>query len=110
MRTVTDLEKVEMVEVMTKGFDRALIHAYLGIAGSKICRKAYPYHSQKTTVPEEYDYLQVEIAVYLLNKRGAEGEISYSDGATTRTYENGDVPDSMLRNVIPYAAVFSGEG
>ena len=49
---------------------------------------------------------QVEIAVYLMNKRGAEGESAHSENGVSRTYENGDVPASMLRGIVPMVGVF----
>ena len=56
-------------------------------------------------VPEQYSYLQVEIATYLLNKRGGEGELSHSENGISRSYENGDVPESMMRQIVPMAGV-----
>ena len=49
--------------------------------------------------------LQVEIATYLLNKRGGEGELSHSENGISRSYENGDVPESMMRQIVPMAGV-----
>ena len=56
-------------------------------------------------VPEQYSYLQVEIATYLLNKRGGEGELSHSENGISRSYENGDVPESMMRQIVPMYGV-----
>ena len=78
---------------------------YLNIAGREIIRRAYPYKNDITEVPEKYDTLQCEIANYLLNKRGAEGETSHSENGISRSYENGGVPESMLKSVIPYCGV-----
>jgi len=82
-----------------------MFSAYLKIAGNKICRKAFPLAPAVTEVPEQYSLLQVEIAVYLLNKRGAEGESAHSENGISRTYENGDVPPSMLRQIVPMCGV-----
>ena len=48
---------------------------------------------------------QVEVAAYLLNKRGAEGETAHSENGISRSYEDGDVPSSLLRDIVPYAGV-----
>lgn len=98
-------EKIEMVKAMTGETDESTVSAYLKIAGSKICRKAYPFDPTMTEVPEQYSLLQVEIAVYLLNKRGAEGEAAHSENGISRTYENGDVPNSMMRQIVPVCGV-----
>lgn len=100
-----EIEKKEMVKAMTEETNDSTVSAYLGIAGNKICRKAYPFDPTVTEVPEQYHFLQVEIAVYLLNKRGAEGESAHSENGISRTYENGDVPPSMLRQIVPMCGV-----
>lgn len=100
-----EIEKKEMVKAMTEETNDSTVSAYLGIAGNKICRKAYPFDPTVTEVPEQYHFLQVEIAVYLLNKRGAEFETSHSENGISRTYESGDVPPSMLRQIVPMCGV-----
>lgn len=100
-----ETEKIEMVKSMTGETSDGVVSAYLKIAGNKICRKAYPFDPTVTEVPEQYSLLQVEIAVYLLNKRGAEGEAAHSENGISRTYENGDVPPSMLRQIVPMCGV-----
>lgn len=79
--------------------------AYLDIAGREIIRRAYPYKDDVTEVPAKYDTLQCEIANYLLNKRGAEGETAHSENGISRSYENGGVPESMLKAVTPFCGV-----
>lgn len=100
-----EIEKKEMVKAMTEETNDSTVSAYLGIAGNKICRKAYPFDPSIMEVPEQYSYLQVEIATYLLNKRGGEGELSHSENGISRSYENGDVPESMMRQIVPMAGV-----
>lgn len=79
--------------------------AYLDIAGREIIRRAYPFKNDITEVPEKYNTLQCEIATYLLNKRGAEGETSHSENGISRSYENAGIPESMLKSVIPFCGV-----
>jgi hypothetical protein len=57
-------------------------------------------------VPSKYEYKQCQIALYLLNKRGADGQTAHNENGVSRSYENGDVPESMLSDVIPQAGVF----
>lgn len=100
-----ETKKIEMVKSMTGETSDGVVSAYLNIAGNKICRKAYPFDPTVTEVPEQYSLLQVEIAVYLLNKRGAEGQTGHTENGISRSYESGDVPESMLRQVVPMAGV-----
>lgn len=100
-----ELEKIAMAKVLSGETDELTVSAYLKIAGSKICRKAFPFDSSMLEVPKQYEYLQVEIAVYLLNKRGAEGETAHSENGISRTYEDGDIPPTLLRQIVPVCGV-----
>ncbi|HJA69237.1 MAG TPA: phage head-tail connector protein [Firmicutes bacterium] len=103
-------EKMAVLKILVGGEDadndsRELLSAYLSIAGSKIISRAYPYQTDITDVPQQYDLLQVEIAAYLINKRGAEGQTAHSENGISRSYENADVPESMMRTVTPFCGV-----
>lgn len=100
-----ELEKIAMAKTLSGETDELTVSSYLKIAGNKICRKAFPFDPTVTEAPEQYSLLQVEIAVYLLNKRGAEGEAAHSENGISRTYEDGDVPPSMLRQIVPMCGV-----
>ena len=108
---MTDVEKLALCRVMVEkpadeeGWSDEILKSYLTIAGQKILNHAYPYDDTVTEVPRRYGYLQCEIAAYLLNKRGAEGETSHSENGISRSYESADVPESMLRDVIPFCGV-----
>lgn len=103
---MTHDEKLTALKAMVGGSDTdEVLSAYLNLAGGKIIAKAYPYNSEVTEVPVQYHYLQVEIAAYMLNKRGAEGQTSHTENGITRQYENADVPASMLKAITPYCGV-----
>lgn len=105
---MTDAEKLKMVKAMTGETDESVLSTYLSIAGNKVCRKAYPFDPTVTVVPDQYAHTQVEIAVYLLNKRGAEGQTAHSENGISRSYEDGDVPPTLLRDIVPFASVMGG--
>ena len=104
---MTEQEKLEMLKAMIGDSTESniVLSTYLKIAGDKIVNKAYPYSNDVTEVPRQYEILQCEIAAYLINKRGAEGQISHSENGITRNYENADIPTSMLRNVTPHVGI-----
>lgn len=103
---MTHDEKLTALKAMVGGSDTdEVLSAYLNLAGGKILAKAYPYNSEVTEVPAQYHYLQIEIAAYMLNKRGAEGQTSHTENGITRQYENADVPASMLKAITPYCGV-----
>lgn len=103
-----EAEKIEMVKALSGETDEGTVSAYLRIAGNRICRRAYPFDPTVQEVPKEYGYTQVEIAVYLLNKRGSEGLLAHSENGYSDTFESGDVPSSMLRNIIPHCRTLGG--
>ena len=108
---MTEVEKISMLRVMAGqpnegDWSDDVLTSYLTIAGRKIINRAYPYDDTITEVPRRYGYLQCEIANYLLNKRGAEGQTSHSENGISRSYESADVPESMLSEVIPHVGVF----
>lgn len=78
---------------------------YLTLAGQKIINRAYPYDDEVIEVPRRYGILQCEIAAYMLNKRGAEGETSHSENGISRSYENADIPESLIGQVVPFCGV-----
>lgn len=103
---MTNEEKVKTLKVMVGGSDTyEVLSTYLSLAGQKIINRAYPYDQTVTEVPVQYHTLQCEIAAYMLNKRGAEGQTSHSENGISRSYENADVPVSMLKGVTPHVGV-----
>ena len=103
---MTDTEKLTYLRAMVGGSDTdEVLSTYLTIAGKKIIARAYPYDDTVTEVPDKYDTLQCEIAAYLLNKRGAEGQTQHTENGISRQYENADVPSSMLKVVTPHCGV-----
>ena len=99
-------EKLKTVRAMVDSNDTdEVLSIYLKLAGKKIIAKVFTFDNTITEVPMQYDTLQCEIAAYMLNKRGAEGQTSHSENGIVRQYENGDVPDSMLKGIAPFCGV-----
>ena len=85
-----------------------LLLMYLTDAERAILNHLYPMDEDVAhTLPTRYESRQVEIAAYLYNKRGAEGDTSHNANGISRSYENGSIPDSMLSDIIPYGSVIS---
>ena len=108
---MTEVEKVSMLRVMVGqpnegDWSDEVLTSYLAIAGRKILNRAYPYDDTITEVPRRYGYLQCDIAAYLLNKRGAEGEVSHSENGISRSYSSADIPEAMLSEIVPHVGVF----
>ena len=91
---MTNAEKIALVKTMCGETDDVVISAYLFMAGKRVIALCCP--DDTTEVPERWDALHVDITVYMLNKRGAEGESSHSENGIGRSYESADVPPSLL--------------
>ena len=100
-----DGQILNTLKAMTGEEDMDILLAYL-FAGSAILNRCYPFQTDKKEVPEKYVGRQVEIAAYLLNKRGAEGQTSHSENGISRGYESGSIPESMLSDVLPFVGIF----
>ena len=106
---MTDSEKKAMLMVITGEQDDTVLSTYLSLAASKVLTRAYPYDPTITEVPDRYAAVQVEIAAYMLNKRGAEGQTSHSENGVSRSYEDGDIPQTLLRQITPMVRVVKRE-
>lgn len=101
------LDKLALLkDIYDDSEEDTLLEAYLAIAAEAVLNRLYPFDKTKTEVPDKYARTQVNIAVYLLNKRGAEGELQHNENGIDRTYESGDIPESMLKDIIPHCGVF----
>lgn len=84
-----------------------LCGAYLRIAKSAVMARLFPYREDATwaDVPERYHGRTCEIAVYLINRRGSEGEVSHSENGVSRTYGSAAVPEGFFDGMAPYVGV-----
>lgn len=101
---MTDAQKAAVVSAMTEETDMDTISAYLCLAERKICNIVSPYELLEK-VPPRYEHLQIEAAVYFLNKRGGEGETIHSENGITRHYETGDLPATLVKQIAPLCGV-----
>lgn len=90
---------------MTGETDISILDTYLDIAAERIIAKAYPFRDDIEDVPQRYKGVQLEIASYLLNKRGSEGETYHSENGINRSYVSATIPEDMLKHVTPFVGV-----
>ena len=79
---------------------------YLELAEKAVLNLAFPFGNGTETMPEKYEEVQIEIAAYLISKRGAEGEVTHTEGGVTRTYESADLPLALRTRITPKAGGF----
>ena len=96
----------EKLKALVDERDNTVLDTFLDIAKDRVLLKLYPFDPTKTAVPARYMSTQLQIAAYLINKRGAEGELIHDENGIRRTYEKAYVPPSLLDAVVPYASTF----
>lgn len=98
LRTVADTDDEDSV-----------LLSFLEIAKYKILNRRYPYLTdeelEEKNVPKRWEEKQILIAAYLLNKRGADGETQHIENGIHRNYKSADVPDDMLRDILPCVGI-----
>lgn len=105
---LTNNSMIDTLKVLTGEQNEDVLNTYLKFAGTAITNRCYPFAPNKP-VPVKYQNRQLEITVYLLNKRGAEGETTHNENGINRTYESASVPESMLKDIVPYVGVIGEE-
>lgn len=106
---MTDEEKLATLRKMLDEGDTVsddTANTYLEAAEKAVINIAFPFGDGAEEMPEKYEYEQIEIAAYMLNKRGAEGEIAHTEGGTSRTFETGDIPISLRARITAFVGGF----
>lgn len=113
------MDKIKILKSATDETDEGILSAYLELAEGIILNHMYPYVDDlcvtKTNadgeevpvykMPRKYEVNQVQIAAYMLNKRGAEGELHHSENGTLRIYDSEDIPNDLLNDIPPHVGV-----
>ena len=104
---MTMQKKIDMLRRMGEEDDQGILEVYLELAGQKILNRMYPYLESYDglEVPDRYTAIQLKIANYMLNKRGAEGQIQHIENGIHRNYGASDIPDGMLAEVVSFCQV-----
>lgn len=79
-----------------------VLKAYITQAEDVVISRLYPYdRPENPEIPSKYNVTIANIAVYLLNKRGAEGEMLHNEDGVNRTYGAAYVPEGLLKSIVP---------
>lgn len=100
----------QRLQTLTGVSDGITLSVYLDMAKDCILRWQYPFATEaelaELEISASLEIKQLEIAVYLVNRQGTEGELENREGVITRRYESGSVPESMLKGITRYTRVF----
>ena len=84
---MTQDEKLNYMKIMggLQGEDDNELEAYLDLAKQKLLNHIYPYRNE-TELEKRYEMKQVELALILFAKKGAEGEETHNESGVNRKY------------------------
>ena len=103
---MTDLEKISRLEVLISpdtASTELLMHL-LEQAEGIVMNRRYPFGAPDGAImPSAYEHIQLQIAVELYSKMGAEGQTAHNENGVNRTYESSDVSPSLLKRIVPVA-------
>lgn len=101
---MTDEEKLERLRVLISPdtADNSLLSILLSQAAGIVLNRRYPFgQPEGATVPTAYEHIQLQIAVELFAKMGADGQLHHKENGIDRVYEAADVSPSLLKRIIP---------
>lgn len=101
---MTNEEKISRLEVLISPDTASteLLLSLLEIAEGIVLNKRYPFGPPEgAVIPAMYEHIQLQIAVELFSKMGAEGQTSHSENGINRTYESADISPSLLKRIVP---------
>ena len=101
---MTNEEKIERLGVLISPdtAETELLSVLVKQAEGIVLNRRYPFGvPENAVVPTAYEHIQLQIAVELFSKMGAEGQTAHGENGITRSYESADVSPSLLRRIIP---------
>ena len=82
--------------------EESLLSRYIILSEGIVLNRRYPLGApEEATVPKQYEHIQLQIALELFSKRGAEGQLEHDENGISRKYESADVSNSLLRRIVP---------
>lgn len=67
-----------------------------------VLNRRYPFGvPEDAIVPAMYEHIQLQVAVELFSKMGAEGQTAHGENGISRSYEAADISPSLLRRIVP---------
>lgn len=101
---MTNEEKIKRLAVLISPdtAENELLSILVEQSEGIVLNRRYPFGvPEEASVPRVYEHIQLQIAVELFSKMGAEGQTAHGENGISRSYEAADVSPSLLRRIIP---------
>lgn len=100
------MTQLEIIKFWFPDVEDALLEAALERARLGILELRFPLgFTADQELEPQYTGLQLEVAIEIISKLGAEGETAHSENGVSRTYENAGISNSLKRRIVPVAKV-----
>ena len=99
---MSEAEKLEIIEklIAPDVEEEHVLKEMLKESEALILNKMHPFgYKEGTVVPARYEYLQLQLAVEIYNKRGAEGQITHSENGISRSWPE---KARILSMIVPH--------
>ena len=101
---MTNEEKITRLAVLISPdtAETELLSALIDTAEGIVLNRRYPFGAPEgATVEARFEHIQIQIALELFSKMGAEGQTAHSENGISRSYEAADVSPSLLKRIVP---------
>ena len=101
---MTNEEKITRLAVLISPdtAETELLSALIETAEGIVLNRRYPFGAPEgATVEARFEHIQIQIALELFSKMGAEGQTAHSENGISRSYEAADVSPSLLKRIVP---------
>ena len=101
---MTNEEKITSLEALISPdtADVKVLSQMITLAEGIVLNRRYPFGiPEGATVPTQYEHIQLQVALELFSKMGAEGQTAHSENGINRTYESADISPALLYRIVP---------
>ena len=105
------MAQLERLKARLEGedFSDALLSDLLESAKYIIFEHRFPFSDYPEQLEPRYQNLQLQIAVELFGKMGADGQINHSENGISRSWQSADVSYDLLSRITPISMVVRRE-
>jgi hypothetical protein len=99
---MTSLEKIAelKVRILPDTDTDEVLGSMISLAEAMVLDRMYPFgYPEGTVVPARYEQIQIQLAVELYGRRGAEGQTSHSENGINRSWSESS---PLLKRIVPH--------
>jgi hypothetical protein len=99
---MTSLEKIAelKVRILPDTDTDEVLGSMISLAEAMVLDRMYPFgYPDGTVVPARYEQIQIQLAVELYGRRGAEGQTSHSENGINRSWSESS---PLLKRIVPH--------